>query len=184
MKLTKLATIGALAVSVAGLSACNNMMPNKNAATTAPMHSQSMAKMNVVQVAQSNPEFSILVEAIQAAGMAGMLSDPKAHYTIFAPTNDAFMQALNETGMTKIQLFNNKPLLTKILGYHVINAPMPIYAKDVMPGNITMVSKDTLMVTTNGKLMDEMGRTVTLLKTDIPATNGVVHVVDRVLMPN
>lgn len=183
MKLTKLATIGALAVSVAALSACNNMMPNKNAATAAPMHNQAMVKMNVVQVAQSNPEFSILVEAVQAAGLAGMLSDPKANYTIFAPTNDAFAQALNETGMTKAQLFNNKALLTKILGYHVINGTMPIYAKDVKPGNITMVSNDTLTVTTAGKLMDESGRTITLLKTDIPATNGVVHVIDRVLMP-
>lgn len=183
MKLTKIATIGTLAISLAGLSACNNMMPQKSAAVKAPTHSQAMAKMNVVQVAQSNPEFSLLVEAVQAAGLAGMLSDPNANYTIFAPTNDAFMQVLNETGMTKAQLFSNKPLLTKILGYHVINGPMPIYAKDVKPGNITMVSNDTLMVTNEGKLMDEMGRTITLLKTDIAATNGVVHVIDKVLMP-
>lgn len=75
MKMTKLATIGALAVSIAGLSACNNMMPVKNTAMKAPMTTQNMAKMNVVQVAQSNADFSILVEAVQAAGLAGMLSD-------------------------------------------------------------------------------------------------------------
>ncbi|WP_201617575.1 fasciclin domain-containing protein [Psychrobacter immobilis] len=183
MKITKIATIGALAISITGLSACNNMMPSKSADMKAPMHSQSMAKMNVVQVAQSNPDFSLLVEAVQAAGLASALSDPNANYTIFAPTNAAFMQALAETKMTKAQLFANKPLLTKILGYHVINGNMAMYAKDVKPGNVMTLSNDTLMVTPKGQLMDEMGRTTNIVKTDIAATNGVVHVVDRVLMP-
>lgn len=200
MKLTKLATVGALAISLGGLSACNNMMPQKSAATKAPMHnsqsmaamhksmaamhnSQSIATMNVVQIAQSNADFSLLVEAVQAAGLAGALSNPNAHFTVFAPTNAAFMQVLQETGMSKAQLFANKPLLTKILGYHVINGAMPVYAKDVKPSNITMLSNDTLMVTTQGKLMDENGRTANILKTDIAATNGVVHVIDKVLLP-
>ena len=185
MKLSKIATIGTLAVSIAGLSACNNMMPTKSAQMKAPMpmHSQSMKKMNVVQIAQSNSDFSLLVEAVVAADLAGALSNPNAHYTVFAPTNAAFMQALKETGMTKEQLFANKPLLTKILGYHVINGNMAMYAEDVKPGNVTTVSKDTLMVTPKGQLMDEMGRTINIIKTDIAASNGVIHVVDRVLMP-
>lgn len=183
MTLTKIATIGALTLSLAGLSACNNMMPQKSATTTKPMHSQSMAKMNVVQIAQSNPDFSLLVEAVQAAGLAGALSDPNANYTVFAPTNAAFMQALKETGMTKAELFANKPVLTKILAYHVVSGDMAMYAKDVKPGNVMTLSKDTLMVTPQGKLMDEMGRTTNIVKTDLAATNGVVHVVDRVLMP-
>ena len=193
MKIIKIAAIGTLAVSLAGLSACNNMMPAKSASMKAPMHSQSMhsesmhsqsmAKMNVVQIAQSNPDFSVLVEAVVAADLAGVLSNPNANYTILAPTNAAFMQALQETGMSKAQLFANKPLLTKILSYHVINAAAPIYAKDVRPGNVTMLSTDTLMVTAQGKLMDESGRTANLLKTDITASNGVIHVIDRVLMP-
>ncbi|WP_440464851.1 fasciclin domain-containing protein [Psychrobacter sp. ASPA161_6] len=183
MKITKIATIGTLALSIAGLSACNNIMPAKSADMKAPMHSQSMAKMNIVQVAQSNPDFSVLVEAVQAAGLAGMLSDPNAHYTVFAPTNAAFMQALQETGMTKAQLFANKPLLTKVLGYHVVSGDMAMYAKDVKPGNVMTASKDTLMVTKEGKLMDENGRTANILKTDIAANNGVVHVIDKVLLP-
>lgn len=182
MKLSKIATIGTLAVSIAGLSACNNMMPTKSAQMKA-MHSQSMKKMNVVQTAQSNSNFSLLVEAVVAADLAGALSNPNAHYTVFAPTNAAFMQALKETGMTKEQLFANKPLLTKILGYHVINGNMAMYAKDVKPGNVMTVSQDTLMVTPKGQLMDEMGRTTNIIKTDIAASNGVIHVVDRVLMP-
>ena len=93
------------------------------------------------------------------------------------------MQVLTETGMTKAQLFANKPLLTKVLSYHVINGAAPVYAKDVKPGNVVMLSKDTLTVTNQGKLMDENGRTATILKTDIAATNGVVHVIDKVLLP-
>ncbi len=183
MKLTKIATIGALAISLAGLSACNNMMPQKNAAMKAPMHSQSMAKMNVVQVAQSNSDFSLLVEAVQAAGLGNMLSDPNANYTVFAPTNAAFVKVLQETGMTKAELFANKPLLTKILGYHVIGGDMAMYAKDVKVGNVMTASKDTLMVTSASTLRDENGRTANIIKTDIAATNGVVHVIDTVLLP-
>lgn len=183
MKLTKIATIGALAVSLAGLSACNNMMPQKNAAMKAPMHSQSMAKMNVVQLAQSNPDFSVLVEAIQAAGLVGALSAPDAHYTVFAPTNDAFVRALQDTKMTKAELFANKPLLTKILGYHVVSGDMAMYAKDVKAGNVMSLSKDTIMITPQLKLVDENGRVASLLKTDLAASNGVVHVIDTVLLP-
>lgn len=183
MKLIKIVTLGTLAFSLAGLSACNNMMPTKAPVTKSAMHGQSMATMNVVQIAQSNPDFSLLVEAVVAADLAGALSDPNAHYTILAPTNAAFMQVLQETGMTKAQLFANKPLLTKILTYHVINGAAPIYQKDVRPGNVMMLSKDTLMVTNQGKLMDENGRSANILKTDISASNGVVHVIDKVLLP-
>lgn len=183
MKMTKLVTIGALAVSMAGLSACNNIMPAKTAPMKASVTTQNMAKMNVVQVAQSDANFSILVEAVQAAGLAGMLSDPNANYTIFAPTNAAFAQALAETGMTKAQLFANKPLLKKILAYHVVSSDMPMYAKNVMPGNVTTASNDTLVVTPQKMLMDENGRMATIIKTDIAATNGVVHVIDKVLLP-
>lgn len=190
MKFTKLATIGTLAVSIAGLSACNNMMPNKDASTKATTATQvasttskPVAEMNVVQIAQSNADFSLLVEAVQAAGIAGALSDPNANFTIFAPTNAAFAQVLQETNLSKEQLFANKPLLTKILGYHVISAEMPVYAKNVQAGNVMMLSEDTLTVTPQGTLMDKNGRIANIVKTDLAATNGVVHVIDKVLLP-
>ncbi len=183
MKLIKLATIGTLAISIAGLSACNNMMPNKNATTAAPMHNQAMAKMNVVQIAQSDPNFSLLVEAILAADLATGLSNPNANYTVFAPTNAAFVEVLQETGMTKEQLFADQALLTKILAYHVVAGNAPIYAKDVKAGNVDMLSTDTLMITPQTTLVDENGRTANITKTDLAATNGVVHVIDKVLLP-
>ena len=84
MKLVKIATLGTLALSIAGLSACNNMMPTKSPTMKAPMHSQATASMNVVQIAQSNPDFSLLVEAV-AAAMAedrGTLEDVIEPYLI------------------------------------------------------------------------------------------------------
>ncbi|MBE0445605.1 fasciclin domain-containing protein [Psychrobacter sp. FME5] len=183
MKLIKIATIGTLAISIAGLSACNNMMPAKTAAMKAPTQSQPMANMNVVQIAQSNADFSLLAEAVVAADLADALSDTSASYTVLAPTNAAFVKVLQETGMTKAELFANKPLLTKILTYHVIKGNTPVYQKHVRPGNYTMFSTDTLMITPQGRLKDENGRLTNILKTDIAASNGVVHVIDRVLLP-
>lgn len=188
MKLTKIATLGTLAISLVGLSACNNMMAAKEAPAAqsqpaAQAATPAKANMNVVQIAQSNPNFSLLVEAVQAANLAGALSEPTANYTIFAPTNDAFMKVLQETNLTKEQLFADKALLTKVLGYHVINASTPVYAKDVKPGNVVMLSQNTLVVTPQGNLMDENGRTAKILQTDLAATNGVVHVIDTVLLP-
>lgn len=193
MKLTKLATLGALAVSVAGLSACNNTMeastvptttvPTTTVVTPAVVETQPMATMNVVQIAQSDANFSLLVEALQAAGLAGALSDTSASYTILAPNNAAFVNVLKETGMTKDQLFANKPLLTKILTSHVLKGNTPVYQKHVKPGNYTMLSTDTVVITKSGRLMDESGRTAKILQTDIPASNGVIHVIDTVLLP-
>lgn len=182
MRLSQLATLGVLAAALIGMSGCNNIMPQKNAVSGA-VTNQVKGNLNLLQVAQSNPDFSLLVEAVQAAGLTGVLANPNANFTIFAPTNDAFVKALQETGMTKAQLFGNKAALSKILGYHVINGNKALFAKDVKPGNIVMLSGDTLMVTPIGQLMDEMGRTTTLLQTDVAASNGVIHVIDRVLLP-
>jgi uncharacterized surface protein with fasciclin (FAS1) repeats len=179
MKTLKIAMLCTAAVAMGGLTACNNMMPAK----TMPAHTQPMAKMNVVQLAQSNPDFSILVEAVVAAGLADVLSDPNAHYTVFAPNNAAFANLLKETGMTKAQLLANKPMLQKVLSYHVVSSPMAMYAKDVKPGVVTAVSKDTFTVTPQMMIMDGKGRTAKLLKTDLAASNGVVHVIDKVLLP-
>jgi len=183
MTILRGAAISALTVSLAALSGCNNIMPQKTVATKPVAATSATANMNLLQVAQSNSDFSLLVEAVQAAGLTGVLANPNANFTIFAPTNDAFVQALQQTGMTKAQLFANKPLLTKILGYHVINGNKALYSSDLKSGNVMTLSNDPLMVTATGQLMDEMGRTTNIIKTDIKASNGVIHVIDHVLMP-
>lgn len=176
-----------LSLPLIALSGCNNMQPVQKGhsapVTHHPAAKTPMASMNVVQLAQSNTDFSILVEAVVAAGLADALSNPNAQFTIFAPTNSAFASLLAETGMTKQQLLANKPLLQKVLGYHVINGAAPIYAKDVKPGQVMTLGQQSFTITPQTTLMDGKGRTANIIKTDLAATNGVVHVIDKVLLP-
>ena len=75
---------------------------------------------NLVQLAQATPDLSILAEAVVAADLAGTLSGP-GPFTVFAPTNAAFSALLTELGVTKAQLLADKPLLTAVLLYHVLD---------------------------------------------------------------
>jgi uncharacterized surface protein with fasciclin (FAS1) repeats len=138
---------------------------------------------NVVQVAQGNPDFSVLVEAVVAAGLTSTLSGP-GPYTVFAPTNAAFTAALTELGLTKAQLLDpvNKPLLTKILTYHVVSGK---YLKAQVPVGtpIATLQTETLTVDSTLTITDQRGRKAKITATDIAATNGVVHVIDKVILP-
>jgi uncharacterized surface protein with fasciclin (FAS1) repeats len=136
-----------------------------------------------VQVAQGNPDFSVLVEAVVAAGLTSTLSGP-GPYTVFAPTNAAFTAALTELGLTKAQLLDpvNKPLLTKILTYHVVSGK---YLKAQVPVGtpIATLQTETLTVDSTLTITDQRGRKAKITATDIAATNGVVHVIDKVILP-
>lgn len=137
---------------------------------------------NIVQKAQANPELSILVEAVVAAGLVDRLST--GSLTVFAPTNAAFAALLTELGMTKARLLANKPLLTAVLSYHVLGqrvlrADVPL-GKAIVPlsgGFFKIESSNGLQVT------DGRNRVTRITDTDIYASNGVVHLVDRVLLP-
>lgn len=115
-----------------------------------------------------------------AAGLADTVATTK-NITVFAPTNAAFANLLAELGMTKAQLLANKPLLQSVLTYHVL--PATVMAKDVKPGMVKTLQGQNVMVTSNGKLQDANGRIANIVTTDIKASNGVVHVIDRVILP-
>jgi uncharacterized surface protein with fasciclin (FAS1) repeats len=139
---------------------------------------------NIVQTAQADPRFSLLVEAVVAADLVSTLSQP-GPYTVFAPTNDAFTALLAELGVTKEALFNDKPLLTAVLTYHVLNgrvakAQVPAgQAITTLQGGIFKVdAAGTALVITDGR-----NRTANITATDLGASNGVIHVVDKVLLP-
>ena len=139
---------------------------------------------NVVQVAQSDSRFSVLVEAVQAAGLTDTLTAP-GPYTVFAPTNDAFSALLGELGVTKDQLLANKPLLTAVLKYHVVAGQVPSSAvplgKALNPvgGGFFKIDKvGTSLVITDGR-----NRTSKIVQADIAASNGVIHAIDKVLLP-
>lgn len=139
---------------------------------------------NIVQLAQATPSLSILVEAVVAADLAATLSGP-GPYTVFAPNNDAFGALLTELGVTKAALLANKPLLTAVLSYHVLGAKVeragvPI-GKAITPlrGGVFKVEAPAGVLT----ITDGRNRTSKILATDVQASNGVVHIIDKVILP-
>jgi uncharacterized surface protein with fasciclin (FAS1) repeats len=139
------------------------------------------ANRNIVQTAQALPQFSILVEAVLAANLQGALSGP-GPLTVFAPTNDAFAALLAELGLTKPQLLANVPLLTQVLTYHVVSGR--VLQADIVPGQaITTLQGDRFAVDANLRISDGRSRTAQISVTDVLTSNGVIHVIDRVILP-
>lgn len=139
------------------------------------------ADKTVVQVAAANPAFSILVEALNAANLAGTLSG-QGPFTVFAPTDAAFGALLAELGISKAQLLADTALLTKVLTYHVVPS---LVLKAQVPVNtaITTVEGESFTVTPSLAIVDKRGRSANIVATDVLASNGVVHVIDKVILP-
>lgn len=141
------------------------------------------ASGNALQLARRNPNLSILVEAIDAAGLTGVLRFAGSNYTIFAPDNAAFDAWFNETTMTKQKLMQNKPLLRILLAYHVVKTPQPLTVAQMQPSRLTTFNKHQLTITNQKTIKDGIGRTAVIKAADIPTRNGTVHVIDKVLFP-
>jgi uncharacterized surface protein with fasciclin (FAS1) repeats len=139
---------------------------------------------NIVETAQDNPELSLLVEAVAAADLTATLSGD-GPLTVFAPTNEAFTALLAELGLTKDQLFADKPLLTAVLTYHVLGAE--VAADDIPLGSpIEPLAGGYFKIdTSSGALAvtDGRNRASRITDTDIEASNGLIHIVDKVLLP-
>ncbi len=162
--------------------------PAPNSATAAASTSTATsisydASENALQLARRNPNLSILVEAIDAAGLTGVLRFAGSNYTIFAPDNAAFDAWFNETTMTKQKLMQNKPLLRILLGYHVVKTPKPLTVAQMQPSRLTTFNKHQLTITNQKTIKDGIGRTAVIKAADIPTRNGTVHVIDKVLFP-
>jgi len=140
------------------------------------------ANKDIVQTAQGVPSLSILVEAVVAADLVATLKGP-GPFTVFAPSNDAFVALLSELGVTKDALFADKALLTKVLTYHVLSKRV---LKAEIPLNSPIATVQGQSITINGSLqiIDQRGRTAGIAATDIFNTNGVVHLIDKVLLPS
>ena len=140
------------------------------------------ADKTIVQTAvASAPEFSILVEAVTAAGLVDTLSGP-GPFTVFAPTDAAFAALLAELGVTKAQLLADTALLDKVLKYHVV--PGRVLKAGVPVGTpITTVEGETFRVNVSLAITDQRGRTANIVATDVLTSNGVIHVIDKVILP-
>jgi uncharacterized surface protein with fasciclin (FAS1) repeats len=141
------------------------------------------ADMDIVQTAiAAAPEFSILVAALKAAGLVEALQGP-GPYTVFAPTNAAFAALLKERHWTQAYLLGNKALLVEVLKYHVV--PGLVLKADV-PVNtpISTLQGGTFKVGSDFKITDANHRLSQISATDVLAKNGVIHVIDKVLLPS
>lgn len=138
----------------------------------------------VVALAAGDSRFSILVEAVTAAGLVDTLNGP-GPFTVFAPTNDAFVALLGELNLTKEALLANTALLTSVLTYHVV--PGALRAKDVAalpkPASVATVQGGAFTVNGDLNITDGRNRNARLVITDLVASNGVIHAIDSVLLP-
>jgi len=131
---------------------------------------------DIVTIASGNEDFSTLVAAVSAAGLVETLQG-EGPFTVFAPTNAAFA-ALPAGLVDKLLLPENKDLLVKILTYHVVAGK--VMAADVMAGDVASVEGQNITITTEGGVKVNAANVV---KVDIEASNGVIHVIDAVILP-
>ena len=135
----------------------------------------------IVDVAVGAGNFTVLVEAVKAAGLVDTLSGP-GPFTVFAPTDQAFADALKTLGITKEQLLADPAKLKTILTYHVVSGA--VMAADVMKldgQDVPTVAGPPVKVKIDGSTV--MINDATVTTADIAASNGVIHVIDKVLLP-
>jgi len=176
-------TATVVAASLA-LAACGSDSKSDSAATTtvadtmAPTPTDAAMPGDIVAVASGNPDFSTLVAAVQAAGLVETLQGD-GPFTVFAPTNEAFA-ALPAGVLDKLLLPANKDVLAKILTYHVVAGK--VMAADVAAGDVPSVEGSNITISVaDGKVM--LNGSSNVVATDVAASNGVIHVIDAVILP-
>jgi len=134
------------------------------------------AKKNIVDTAASAGSFDTLVKAVKAAGLADTLASP-GPFTVFAPTDEAFAKLGSDT-LNK--LLANPDQLGAILKYHVVSGK--VLARDVvkLTEAKTLQGQKVRIDTSSGVAIDN----ARVVKADVQATNGVIHVIDTVLIPD
>lgn len=147
--------------------------PAEDVAEETPME----ADENIVEVAQGNPDFSILVSALQKAGLVETLQG-EGPFTVFAPTDAAFEKLLGDLDITADELLA-QPDLENVLTYHVVSGE--VLAEDLTDGmTAATVNGEEVSFDLSG---EPMVNDAAIITTDIDATNGVIHAIDSVLVP-
>jgi len=173
----KRSVLAAVVVASLAFVACGD---DKEATTTTPAAETTMAASeagDIVAVASANPDFSTLVAAVGAAGLVETLQGP-GPFTVFAPTNAAF-DALPAGLVDKLLLPENKDVLVQILTYHVVGAK--VMAADVAAGDVASVEGSPITITVDGGV--KLNGSANVTATDVAASNGVIHVIDAVILP-
>ncbi|MBK8172466.1 MAG: fasciclin domain-containing protein [Sandaracinaceae bacterium] len=181
----------ALLMAVAALAACSDDPPpagndagvdaNVLVDGGADAGGDASTAQSIAAIASANPDFSMLVAAATRASLVTLLDSP-GNYTVFAPTNAAF----TASGIT-MEMINTMPTaqLTGILSYHALDSVVPSTA--ITAGPVDTLSTFSIILGTTGGVTINGGNSVAgganVVTADIAASNGIIHVIDRVLMP-
>lgn len=152
--------------------------PDATTPTTPPEGSSSTGTENIVALAAANGSFKTLTAALKAADLTTTL-EGTGPFTVFAPTDEAFA-ALPQDALKELLKPENKALLAKILTYHVV--PGNVASTDLKSGSVKTVEGGSITV----KVDPATGVTVNeakVVQPDIKASNGVIHVIDKVILP-
>ena len=142
----------------------------------------TIADIAIAASQAEKPQFTILVAAIQAADPAVLKTlDGNGQFTVFAPTDAAFLALLGELDLTAEELLSNQALVTQVLLYHVARGNRD--SADVLASSRIRTLERGFLYQSGGVLTDANGRSANIIATDIPASNGVIHVIDRVVLP-
>jgi transforming growth factor-beta-induced protein len=154
---------GAATVTMADIEATNGVIHAIDAVILPP---------TIVDIAIQNSDFETLVSAVVDADLAGTLSDPAGSFTVFAPTDDAFAA-----------LGGNVPSdLTPILLYHVLGSP--VFSDEISSGTVSSLNQDDPDIAVEVSDMGvKLNGSANVIAVDIVGTNGVIHVIDQVLVP-
>ena len=182
---TRLVAVSAIAGLLA-LSACGSDSNDSSPATDAPASTEAMAETtdamaeepgNIVEVAVGAGSFDTLVAAVQAAGLDGTLADG-GPFTVFAPTDDAFA-ALPDGLVDCLLLPESSDALTAILTYHVVDGT--VLSTDLEEVAVPTLQGENIEIgLTDGVTLNG---SVNVAAADVLASNGVIHVIDGVLVP-
>ena len=169
--------ISFLFVAVISLQGCGGSSSGYHEPTPEP--EPEPEPMSIVDVAVANGSFTTLVAALEATGLDVTLSDMDSSFTVFAPTDDAFALLGDETIAA---LLDDTDTLTDILTYHVIGSEIDSSAAISSAGStVEMVNGDSTGLSLDGDNL--LVNTVTVTTVDVEADNGVIHVIDAVLIP-
>jgi transforming growth factor-beta-induced protein len=138
--------------------------------------------MTIAENASADPQFSTLVAALGAADLVGPFdSCDDAKTTVFAPTNAAFDAAFAALGVTADQVLADTELLTTLLTYHVVSGEVPASTVVTLDKATTLQGEDVKITVDGDKVM--LNDTVNVVATDVQSCNGIIHVIDAVLIP-
>ncbi len=174
---TEVVVADTTAVSEASVAPITDAAPT-NTATAETAAVAPAATKDILDTAAGAGSFNTLGAAINAAGLTETLKGA-GPFTVFAPTDDAF-KALPAGVLDALLKPENKGTLAKILSYHVV--PGKVMAADIKPGDVATVESSTIKLAVTGGKVTVNDANVT--SADIAATNGVIHVIDKVLVPS